>query len=96
MEDYNKRAQEVLDFFAFEINNGFIVDKGKHNDENALVYIENGHYKGYGYIDNQSSIQSPEDLKQAIELKRYYPDMDDIIRQWLNANRKKVKLIKLN
>ncbi len=96
VEDYNKRAQEVLDFFAFEIQDGFIVDKGKHPEENALIYIENGHYKGYGYIDNQQGIQSPEELKAVIQLKRYYPDTDDIIRQWLKVNRKKVKVIKLS
>lgn len=94
-DSYNLRAEKVLELFRLKENNGFIIDTGRHATERALVYIENGHYKGYGYADVTEGIEDPESLKAMIRYTRYYPDADVILRQWLKSNAHKVQWIKL-
>lgn len=92
---YNKRANEIVQEYQPLIKNGFIIDKGRHVEENTLIYIENGHYRGFGYVDNQSGIQSVEELKGCVQYKRYYPDADSIIRSWLKQKGRGVKWVKI-
>jgi DNA polymerase III subunit epsilon len=94
IETYNKRASQIIEAYQPPVKNGLIIDKGRHADESTLIYIENGHYKGFGYIDNQSAFQSPEELLGNIQHKRYYPDADIIIRSWLKQKGRGVKWIK--
>ena len=50
-ELYNKRARKAIDIFSIQSESFFIVSNGKSEEEVSLVYIENGQYKGYGYIN---------------------------------------------
>lgn len=93
VESYNQRAQMVLNEFRLNESNGFIIDKGRHQHERSIIYIENGNYKGYGYLDISETIQTAEAMKEVLQYKRYYPDADVIVRQWLKQNRASVKWI---
>jgi DNA polymerase-3 subunit epsilon len=63
------------------------LDHGKRNDERSLILIENGHYVGYGYIDETDSFSSLEECKGHIKKSVFYPDTDDLIRGFLKNNR---------
>jgi len=71
---YNKRAQKAIAASGLNNKSFFIIDTGRKPEESALVYVENGKYRGFGYIDNTESISDPELLKNYITA---YPDNRD-------------------
>jgi DNA polymerase-3 subunit epsilon len=93
-DEYNRRAQKILDEFIF-INKDFIVlDKGRHPEERSLILVEGGKYKGYGYVDSTHQIASEEELKYVASPRPWYPDCDHLLRGWMKAGGK-YKLIPL-
>lgn len=94
IEEYNKRALQIVKEYTFHNQDFIIIDDGRHPEEKSLVLIENGHFSGYGFADSTGQINNPDELKCAIKKSRLYPDQDNIIRGWLNNHR--VKTIPLN
>lgn len=91
---YNKRAQEILNNLIFKNNNFALIDHGKHNDERSIILIENGHYVGYGQIDQSSSFSSIDEARGLITKRKFYPDADDLIKGFLKTNRLKTIVFK--
>lgn len=95
IEDYNKRANDILQEYIFKENDFVLIDRGRHSEERSLILIENGHFAGYGYMTESDSFSSLEELKGFIKQVNYYPDADDLIRGWLKKNNvKKIVLSK--
>ncbi len=89
---YNKRVLALIEKQTYGHNNLVIVDKGRRDDELAIVIIENGIYLGWGYFDQSDSIEAPSQFKNYIT---QYPDNADvrgIISAYLR-NKKYKKLI---
>ena len=86
---YNKRAQEIIDKISFKENNFVLIDCGRHSDERSLILIENGHYNGYGQMDNTTSFSSIDECRELITQRKFYPDADDLIKGYLKNNRLK-------
>ena len=86
---YNKRAQEIIDNISFKENNFVLIDCGRHSDERSLILIENGHYNGYGQMDNTTSFSSIDECRELITQRKFYPDADDLIKGYLKNNRLK-------
>lgn len=86
-EEYNKRAQKVLDEFIFKKKDFILLDKGRRKDERSLVLVENGNYKGYGYLDTTHQMVCEEELKYVASPKTFYPDCNDLVRSWMKNNR---------
>jgi DNA polymerase-3 subunit epsilon len=93
-DEYNRRAQKILDEFVF-INKDFIVlDRGRHPEERSLILVEGGRYKGYGYVDSTHQIACEEELKYVASPRPWYPDCDHLLRSWMKGGGK-YKLIPL-
>jgi DNA polymerase-3 subunit epsilon len=92
VNDYNKRAKEVLKLFKMGSGNFMILDKGRDAGEKSLVLVEHGKYAGYGFADESIQVSDPEELKSLITKANYYPDADDLLRGWLRANKGVKKL----
>ncbi len=90
-EDYNKRAQKIVDEIAFRESNFALIDVGRNMEERSIILIENGQYYGYGYMDSSESFSSLEECKGMISQKQFYPDMNDLIRGYMKN--KKIKSI---
>ncbi|HEY1039990.1 MAG TPA: exonuclease domain-containing protein [Bacteroidia bacterium] len=86
-QDYNKRAQTILDEYLFEDHNFIIYDKGRTHEERSVVLIEDRKYAGYGYIDQYSQANSPEEIRDLVKRNHYYPDTNDLIRGWCKKNK---------
>ncbi len=95
VEEYNLRAKKILDEYLFEEKNFLLLDKGRHDDEQALVLIEKGHFVGYGYVDAADPFSSPEELKAYVKRATYYPDADDLVRSFVKKDPWKMKKINL-
>ncbi len=94
VEVYNLRARKILDTLILKNKNFIIYDKGRQAEERSLILVEEGKYKGYGYIDSTNQIVSEEELKYVATPKKYYPDCDDLVRGWMKSNNR-YKLIDL-
>lgn len=86
--DYNHRFVQAIAPYHFHHNSFIIQDKGRNEEEKSLVWVENGKYIGFGYI-NTSEIQlnSTEELKCFIQ---NYPDNRDvqhIIKSYLKKHK---------
>ncbi len=85
VEDYNKRADAILQKYIFKDSDFAIIDKGRNREENSVVLVEGGHYTGFGYYDRSEPIHSPEELRSIVKRALYYPDADDLIRGWMKG-----------
>ncbi len=85
-ENYNKRAQELLDELSYNWQNFFIVDAGRNDNEKAVVKVENGKYIGFGYIDTEFIGNDIENLSDVIKVYPDNKDVQQIIRTYLKQN----------
>lgn len=86
IEDYNKRAQNILREFIFKDQDFIIMDRGRTNEERSIILIRDGKYKGYGYFDSTSQISSPDGWQDIVKQSTYYPDTDTLIKGWLRSH----------
>lgn len=94
--DYNARAEKIIKQYSYRHRSFCILDTGRRPDEQSVVVVEDGCYKGYGYFDNTSQFSSPAELAGVIKNCPHYPDSDELIKSWIRRkNPKIVKLIKL-
>jgi len=86
-QDYNSRAELGIDFLKriFDQNFVIIVD-GRTSDEKGVILVEEGHYKGYGYIGVEDLNYGIEELKEAIRYVPENPETNGIIRTYLQKN----------
>ncbi|MCK5168497.1 MAG: GIY-YIG nuclease family protein [Bacteroidales bacterium] len=82
-EEYNIRAQEMLDELSYNWQNFFIVDVGRNDDEKSVVKVENGKYIGFGYIDTEFIGNDIENLSDVINVYPDNKDVQQIIRTFL-------------
>lgn len=94
-EDYNERAEEGLHALKKLFNeNFFLITEGRNLEERALILVENGHYKGYGYISTGDIRYGVEEMKEAIKYVPENPEANGIIRGYMEKE-KGYKLIRI-
>lgn len=86
VEAYNKRASEFMASFSIDGGDFVIVDRGRTNEEQSIILIENGNFCGYGYFDASDSVSSPDEIRGLINRQPYHPDTNDLVRSWLRLN----------
>jgi len=84
--DYNLRAQAMLDELSYDWQNFYIIDAGRNDDEKSVVKIENGKYMGFGYIDTESIGNNIESLSDVIKVYPDNRDIQQIIRTYLKQH----------
>ncbi|HLO89858.1 MAG: exonuclease domain-containing protein [Chloroflexota bacterium] len=90
-ESYNKRAEKVFHEVGFKDKNFYIIEKGRTNDEFAVVKIEGGRYVGFGYVEE--AYFDSESIENCI---RHYEDNRDtrfIIKGYMRKH-PKLKIFK--
>lgn len=95
IKTYNKRAQQIVKENTYSHSNFLIFDKGRTNDERAVILVKNGHYCGYAFFDIGEQITSEEQLLDTIKEVPYYPDADYLILSWIKKNKVKIKPLDL-
>ncbi|RFC53893.1 exonuclease domain-containing protein [Brumimicrobium aurantiacum] len=73
--EYNLRVEELLNRMNFELDNFFIVDRGRNQMELGLILIEKGTFIGFGYLSKQNDDGSIKNWKECID---HYPEDRDI------------------
>lgn len=92
-EEYNSRVKDALKQFDYGSQNLLIIDKGRNNDENSVVMIENNHYAGFGYLPADSPVEHIDSLREYLNNFSDNRDVQQIIRSYLR-NHKVQKIIR--
>lgn len=79
VEEYNKRALLASMRFSYGVPNMFLIDKGRNEDEKAVVQITKGIYRGFGYIQLNENY-SAQELEKVITTYSDNADVNKIIR----------------
>src|SRR5690554_1129476 len=94
-EEYNARVKAFLEKKSFENQNMLIIDRGRDAEERAVVLIEGGKYKGYGFYNLNHQINNPEILKTIINPMQNNRDAQHIIQSYLRS-KKVLKTVNLS
>ena len=87
-EDYNQRALQAKERLRTVFDQDFfIIDQGRSPSEHAVVLVREGHFCGFGFIDEQDLL-TPEDLSNAIKNYPGYPETARIIQRFLSDHPK--------
>ncbi len=79
---YNKRVAKALKELEVEFGDLLITDEGRTVDEKAIVGVEKGVYKGFGYVENEVQIRTVEEAADYITDYQDNTDVRRIIRGW--------------
>lgn len=93
-EDYNERAAEGRDMLLKIFSEDFfLILDGRTMDEKSLVLVQDGHYRGYGYIVKDDLDFGVEEWFEAIAFVRPTPEYDRIVSQFIQRNKKYKKVL---
>jgi DNA polymerase-3 subunit epsilon len=93
-EDYNERARAAMEALdsSFELPSFFLIDHGRQPDENAVVMVEQGAYRGFGFASLAEMGGRPDELRDVISPYEDNPEVRHIIRRFL-GDAKGLKMI---
>ncbi len=74
-DDYNARVHEVIHEIQVNQLSFCMIDEGKSDDEYAIIYVENGIYRGHGYINKEDYVEDATVLKSHLD---YFPESRDV------------------
>jgi DNA polymerase III subunit epsilon len=85
-ESYNERAQAALEMLddRFLDPNFFLIDKGRTEGESAVVMVEDGIYRGYGFADLTDMNGQMDELRDVISFGENNPEVRRIVRRFLS------------
>ncbi|MGM0613893.1 MAG: exonuclease domain-containing protein, partial [Bacteroidota bacterium] len=92
-ETYNIRVKEMLKNYDLQYHNHIIVDEGRTREENSIVVLLNGKYRGFGFVSKDQQL-SHSHILDYIDYHEDNKDVRQIIRSFLKKN-KQVKIIDL-
>jgi len=85
-ESYNERAAQAMEAMTTVFDrNFFVLDRGRHTDEYAVVLVEDGTYCGYGYVDRDTADDQTA-LRNAVRPHPGNPETTRIIQRFLADN----------
>lgn len=85
-ETYNERVRQALENYHFEKQNFFVMDTGRTKEEKAVIKVEGGKYRGFGFVQEDTA-----DLTVLHECIDFYNDNREV-RQIINSFLKKNKV----
>ncbi|HRX29240.1 MAG TPA: exonuclease domain-containing protein [Saprospiraceae bacterium] len=84
IEDYNIRASRAIEYLNQKFDTDFLIlGKGRNHQEKAIVLVEDGYYRGYGYVDDEVLSYGIEEIKENIKRVKENPETNRIIRQYI-------------
>ncbi len=95
IEDYNKRVQEFISDHSFDNKDMMVIDRGRDIDEQSVILIEDGEFKGIGYFNLNHQINNIDILRSIITPMGHNPNAQHIIQSYVRQH-KKLKLVTLD
>lgn len=91
-ESYNERVLLLINQLTFDDDSFFIVENGKDKREKSVIWIENGSYRGFGYVPYYTVKQPHRNWLRYIELHPEDKDARTILRYYLRKNPELAKI----
>jgi DNA polymerase-3 subunit epsilon len=82
-EVYNERVMLSMDSINQTEFNYIVVGKGRSNEENSVVLVENGEYRGFGFVPTDVSPSSSEEVIPYVKQYKSYPETFSIIESFV-------------
>nr|WP_281502425.1 GIY-YIG nuclease family protein [Arenibacter sp. S6351L] len=83
VEAYNKRVENALMPIADDKNTYIIKTAGRNTNEKSVIVVENGVYKGFGYMSKRKRIKALMDYDKFITPMADNNDVQKILRRYL-------------
>ncbi len=87
VEDYNSRVKEALETSKVLADNFVLIGPGRNAGERGIVWVENGIYRGYGFVETTQQISSYTQFMDYIQLQSNDNDSYNIVRQFLTKEK---------
>lgn len=87
VKKYNKRIASALEVFQARGESAAIIGKGRDTDEQSLILIENGNYKGFGFFTRDVAITDFESAVPYIRTSVETPTVQNLINSYLTNPR---------
>lgn len=95
-EEYNVKVEEAIPFLGIAFDEDFLlIDEGRHEQEKAVVLVENNRFQGFGFISTDDGYQDLEELKNAIDPYPHTPENLGIIQRYMSKSKAKVQVVKI-
>ena len=91
-ESYNLRVDEAIDSISYEHESFVVIGPGRSELEKSIVLVENGRYRGFGYVDETFSARRLADFREVIKNYTDNKDIQQIIRNHLRVKRQGEKV----
>ncbi|NER16709.1 exonuclease domain-containing protein [Spongiivirga citrea] len=85
-EDYNERVSNAISHLKAENQSYIIKEKGRNEQEQAFVCVEDGKYIGYGFVDQTTTIVSSFELTPFMTRQKDNEDVQRILRSYISKN----------
>ena len=83
VDRYNLRVREARVSITQQPTQLFIREKGRESGEEAFIWIENGNYRGYGFIPQECTVSTPDDVEPYLIHQHAYPETGRILESYL-------------
>ena len=93
VKKYNWKVSKAIAFVKTKDENFAFKEKGRNISEQAFVYIENGKYAGYGFIEKENVVASFDDLGAFLIRQKNTLETQRIVQTYLLKNPEKDRLI---
>ena len=80
---YNERVEALVEKHSFVKKRMLILGSGRTVYEKSIIWIEHGVYKGFGFINQEESVQSVEDLQGIIKRYPHNRDIQAILTNYM-------------
>ncbi|MEL6626854.1 MAG: exonuclease domain-containing protein [Bacteroidota bacterium] len=98
-ESYNERVSAAihsLNYGKTHMETFLVVGEGRNYSERSVVWVEQGRYKGYGYLEVETFTYDLATILESIPFKEEAPDVQRIIQGYIKRHPKEVKRIPTN
>ncbi len=85
-EDYNQRVDDCIGDFRYLNKSYLILGKGRHHQETSLVWVENGKYRGFGFVDDLIQESEVDDIITNVKPYADNQDVQRIINTYLGKH----------
>lgn len=85
-ESYNERISDIEQSLTFDQEHFYLIEPGRDKREKSIVWIENGSYKGFGYVPFYLLKNHPKSWSKFVDLRPEDRDARTILRYYLRKN----------
>lgn len=91
-DSYNERVNRLIHQLTYEDENFFLLENGKDKKEKSVIWIENGSFRGYGYVPFFALRQPHRTWLRYIDIHPEDQDARTILRFYMRKNESLVKI----